>query len=251
MRIAVLSAILEEINLLKTDLQNSHCETIGEREYYSGSLYGIDSVLVFSRWGKVAAASATATLITKYNVDCLIFTGIAGAIAEHLNIGDIVIGNALYQHDMDARPLFLQHEIPLTGKTFFETDKNLLAKTYTATQEFISNDLNNYISTEILQTFAIDAPKIYIGKIASGDMFINDLFKTEQLRSTMPDVLAVEMEGAAVAQVCAEHNIPFIVVRTISDKADHNAHIDFQKFIMEVSEQYSKGIIKKLYQHLS
>lgn len=247
MKIGIMGAMIEEISLLKDDLIHTKQEEIGDRDYYSGKLYGIDTTLVFSRWGKVASATTATTLITKYNIDCLLFTGIAGAISSELNIGDVVIGNQLYQHDMDARPLFDKHEIPLTGKIFFNADQSLILKMENAVHTFLAKKINEHVDASILHNFSIDNPRAYTGMLASGDIFVGEHAKTNAIKKEMPDVLAVEMEGAAVAQVCSEHNIPFIVVRTISDKADHNAAIDFQKFISDVARHYSKGIIQNLY----
>lgn len=248
MKIGIMAAIPEEAISLINEMQSVSTETIGNREYYLGSLYGRDTILVFSRWGKVAASSTATTLINKYNVDHLIFTGVAGATANHLNIGDIVIGNKLYQHDMDARPIFQQHDIPLIGKTFFEADLTLVEKTQLAAKKFIAEELKKQIKPESLTTFSIKNPKVfYTGIIASGDKFVADNKVTQEITTAVPDVLAVEMEGAAVAQVCYEHDIPFIVIRIISDKADHSAAIDFQAFVAKISTDYTKGIINNLF----
>lgn len=247
MRIGIMSAMLEEIAALKEELTDITIEEIGNRKYYLGKLYGVDVVLVFSKYGKVASAIATTTLIVKYNIDQLIFTGVAGAVNQDLNIGDIVIANNLYQHDMDARPIFKQFEIPLTDNIFFPSDTVLVTKAELAAKKFISN-IKESIQEEILLDFSITNPMVHIGKIASGDMFVTNQIKTQALLSQMPDVLAVEMEGAAVAQVCYDHHVPFVVIRTISDRADHNAIIDFKKFIVDIAKQYSKNIIKHFYQ---
>jgi adenosylhomocysteine nucleosidase len=246
MKIGIMGAMIEEVALLKQDLQDICVEEIGGRSYYHGKLYGADVVLVFSRWGKVASATTVTTLITRYNIDQLIFTGIAGAVSPNLNIGDIVIGESLYQHDMDARPIFKQHEIPLTETIFFRSDNTLVSKTHSAAKGFLT-DIEKTIHSDVLRSFAITHPSVHIGKIASGDVFIANQTKTANLITVMPDVLAVEMEGAAVAQVCTDHQIPFVVVRTISDKADHSAVIDFQKFVANIAQYYSKNIIEHIF----
>jgi adenosylhomocysteine nucleosidase len=102
------------------------------------------------------------------------------------------------------------------------------------------------ITKEELQQFGIESPKLYIGDIASGDQFISDIDKKHQLRSEFPELLCVEMEGAAVAQVCDEYKIPFTIIRTISDCADQHAEINFLEFVKEVANKYSKEIILKL-----
>ena len=114
-RIGIVGAMPEEIALLERDLVETRRQSRGMREYLEGSLYGFEAVLVFSRWGKVAAASTGTTLIEVYDVNLIVFTGVAGAIAEDLEIGDVVIGNRLVQHDLDASALpgLKRHEVPL------------------------------------------------------------------------------------------------------------------------------------------
>jgi adenosylhomocysteine nucleosidase len=102
------------------------------------------------------------------------------------------------------------------------------------------------ISKEELQQFGIESPKLYIGDIASGDQFISDVVKKHQLRDEFPELLCVEMEGAAVVQVCYEFNIPFTIIRTISDCADQHAEINFLEFVKEVANKYSREIILRL-----
>ncbi len=239
---------IEEVSQLKTAMNVHSSKIIGQREYYSGMLYGINTTLVFSRWGKVASASTATTLINQFNVDYIIFTGVAGAVSATLNIGDIVIATEVYQHDMDPRPIFKKHEVPLLGKSTFSTDKALTHQTTQAAQAFLSNDLAKIITDKTLARFSIHKPAVYCGTIASGDQFVSDPKIVAELLREMPNTLAVEMEGGSVGQVCFEHNIPFVVIRTISDKADHSAVIDFQKFIAEISTHYSQGIIENLFQ---
>ncbi len=247
MHIGIIGAMPEEVAILREDMANLVCEEIASRAYYSGMLYGKKTTLVFSRWGKVAAAIAATTLITKYRVNALIFVGVAGAISDQLNIGDVVIANQLYQHDMDARPFFKEFEIPLTGLTLIDTDLQLSAAAQKAASHFCTNEVKKVISPEVLQAFFIAQPHCHHGIIASGDCFVASNTHKTELETKMPGVLAVEMEGAAVAQVCFEHNIPFTVIRTISDKADHSAHIDFPKFISQVAKFYSRDIVKSMY----
>ncbi len=109
----IISAMQEEIQALLNELKNVSTSEKGMRTYYSGTLFNQEVVLVFSRWGKVASAATTTQLINDFDIDEIIFTGVAGGIKEELNIGDIVIGKHLYQHDLDARPFYNQFEIPI------------------------------------------------------------------------------------------------------------------------------------------
>ena len=241
-----MGAMPEEIEHIKENLLVKSKKTIGGREFISGNLHGIETVLTFSRWGKVASATTAANLINCFNINYIIFTGVAGAISEKINIGDIVIGDELYQHDMDAQPFFKKHQIPLTQDIFFKSEAELTKQTLIAANNF-TNNIYSLINKDILQEFNIEQPKVFLGKIATGDQFITNTKQIELIKAEMPDVLAVEMEGGAVAQVCKDHDIPFIIIRTISDKADHSAIIDFPKFINSVAKKYSLEIIKQLY----
>ena len=246
-----MGAMPEEIKGVTALLQNPQQTTIGMRTYTSGTINGIETVVVFSRWGKVAAAATVSALIHHFNITELIFTGVAGAISTELQIGDIVIANRLIQHDMDARPLMPQFEIPLLGLTYFETALEQLERASKSITTIVSdNKLTLHISGEVLSEFGITQPKLYIGDIASGDKFFANTTDKENLHSALPNILCVEMEGAAVAQVCYEYGIPFTVIRTISDNADDQSHIDFPKFIQTVSSNYSVAIITELYKSL-
>jgi adenosylhomocysteine nucleosidase len=203
---------------------------------------------VFSRWGKVAAATTATTLIHEFKITELLFTGVAGAINSDLKIGDIVLGKRLIQHDMDARPLMKQYEIPLLSKTYFETDSTLLNTASKAIQAVFENkSLHSVIAEQHLLEFKISQPKLYIGDIASGDQFFSTNEQKQNLNSQLPNVLCVEMEGAAVAQVCYEYEIPFSIIRTISDVADETAHFDFPSFTKNISSKYTAEIIKQIY----
>ena len=240
----------EEVEILKQEMTQLRSTKIAQREYHTGILYGLETSLVFSRWGKVAASIAATTLITKFNVDCIIFLGVAGAICDDLNMGDVVVGWQLYQHDMDARPLFPQFQIPMTDFIFLNADPALCHYAENAARDFCTN-IKTTLAPEVLQEFFINQPAVYAGIIASGDSFIAGRQQREAIRSKMPEALAVEMEGAAVAQVCVEHHIPFTVIRVISDKADHSAAVDFPKFVAGVACYYSKNILKSMYDNMN
>ncbi len=242
--IGIISAMQEEIQALLNELQLSSTVVKGMRTYYSGTLFEIPVVLVFSRWGKVASAATTVQLINDFNVDEIIFTGVAGAINSTLNIGDVVIGKNLYQHDMDASPLFEQFEIPMLRKKYIETRN--ATKLIKATNSFITN-YNLFINPSIAQDFNITNPKVIYGDIASGDEFISSKQRIKVLNNILPTAVCVEMEGAAVAQVCFEYKIPFSIIRVISDNANDNATIDFPKFANSVTSNYASGILKNYF----
>lgn len=245
--IGIMGAIPEEINGVISLLEGKTKKNIGKRSYYSGTIQGQAVVVVYSRIGKVAAATTVSTLLLTYNITELIFTGVAGAIDPRLKIGDIVVGTSLVQHDMNAFPLFPIHEIPLLGISAFKADSNAVAQSEKAIDElFDKKHLHQLISTEDLASFGIENPSRHSGLIASGDQFFNQQQQKDTLLEALPNVLCVEMEGAAVAQVCFEFNVPFTVIRTISDESNESSTIDFQRFIEKISSSYSIEIITQL-----
>jgi adenosylhomocysteine nucleosidase len=246
--VGIMGAMPEEINAITTILENQQERSIGMRKYLSGTIQGVPTIVVFSRWGKVAAATTVATLIHEFGVTAIIFTGVAGAIHHELNIGDIVLANQLVQHDMDASPLMPKFEIPLLQKTFFEVHEQQLQLATKAIQHFLEvNQLQSAVHEADLKEFKIKQPKLVVGTIASGDQFFSSSPAKEALLKALPSVQCVEMEGAAVAQVCYEYQIPFTIIRIISDAADEHSVIDFPAFINKVASKYSLGIIKQLY----
>lgn len=222
----------------------------GMRTYPRGRLWGMPVVLVFSRWGKVAAASTVTHLIAQFGVDEVIVTRVAGAVDPALNIGDIVIAGKLYQHDMDARPLFTRHEIPLLDVTTLETDPRHRQAALEAAKHLLTHDLRSHVSPTLLAEFHIEQPKVLQEDIASGDKFFAKEEDFVELRKRLPSVACVEMEGAAVAQVCHEHGVPFLIIRTISDSANEAAPIEFPKFVERVASTYSHGILRNLLKRL-
>ncbi len=251
MTIEIMSAMREEIVSLVIELGTAdEALHTGMRTYHRGKLWGIPVVMVFSRWGKVAASSTVTHLIAQFGVDEIVFTGVAGAVDPNLNVGDVVIAGKLYQHDMDARPLLMRHEIPLLDMTTLETHPRHRQIALEAAEHFLTRDLRTYVSDDLLVEFHIDNPKVVAEDIASGDKFFAKEEDLEELRKRLPTVACVEMEGAAVAQVCHEHGIPFLVIRTISDSANEAAPIDFPRFTERVASAYSHGILRNFLKRL-
>lgn len=249
--IGIMGAMHEEINTilqLMTDVEES---SYGMRTYYTGTIDGVKTVVVFSGWGKVAAATTVTSLIIRYRITDLIFIGVAGAINHELKIGDIVVADRLIQHDMDARPIMKRYEVPLLGVAYFEPAADLLAIAEKAIRGITGNQNRSFIEQKEIDKFSLAGTKVYKGTIASGDKFFANQMDKDTLLSDLPDILCVEMEGAAVAQVCYEYEIPFAVIRIISDESNENSHIDFPEFIINVSSKYSHEIIKNMFSYLA
>jgi adenosylhomocysteine nucleosidase len=246
--IAIVSAMHEELRALLPLLQHPRRETLGGREFHCGEIHGRGVVLVRSGIGKVAAAATAALLLQRFDVGQIVFTGVAGGLGADVRVGDVVVAQQLIQHDMDASPLFPRFEVPLTGRSRFDADVALADALARATQRCLLR-AGPLISAAHpgqlgqLGQLGIGQPSLHRGLIASGDRFISSRDESAALRAALPDVLAVEMEGAALAQVCADFGRPFAVLRTISDRADDSAHVDFARFIEAVASVYTRAIV--------
>jgi len=247
-RFGIISALHEEQAGLVDLLQNPQKTTAGMRDYVAGQFQGHECVSALSRIGKVAAAATVATLIERFGVTHVLFTGVAGAGDKSISVGDVVIADALVQYDMDASPLFPRFEVPLLGLTQFPSDKHLTDRLAAATGAFLANDLSTLIDAQDRNAFGLNLPRIHRGLVASGDEFIDSALRLDRLKFDFPNVLAVEMEGAAVAQVCFEFRIPFAVIRTISDNANEDSPVDFMRFIERVASRYAFGIVKRFFE---
>ena len=241
MTTAILSALAEEQQGLLERLQGLQRVTRAGREFWSGELHGTPVVLALSRIGKVAAATTTTTLIEAFGVQRLVFTGVAGGIGPGVQVGDVVVAREFVQHDMDASPLFPRYQIPLYDRERFACDVALGGALLAATRAGLKH-------LELPAT-------VHHGLIASGDRFVSAAEEARALHAALSAAghapLAVEMEGAAVAQVCHDYGIPFAAVRTISDRADDTAHVDFPKFVTEVASRYALAIIDEFVRELN
>jgi adenosylhomocysteine nucleosidase len=243
MKIGLMAALEQELGGIRAQLIYPKNTTLGLREYICGQFGQHELVTVLARMGKVAAASTATTLIQHFNVDVVVFIGLAGGIGDDIQVGDIVVATQLAQHDLNASPFFPCHQVPLLEKTWFECHPDLSESLHRAAQIAIQDfefSKNGTIQRK---------PTVYYGPILSGDQFIAQQTQHEQLRHDFPEALAVEMEGAAVAQICYEWKKPFAVIRTISDRADHHAHHDFHTFLKHFAAPLAQDILNNWLNH--
>jgi adenosylhomocysteine nucleosidase len=225
-RTAIVSAMQEELSAVLALLPDEHRQVAGNREFWVGHLHGQEVVAVLSRIGKVAAATTAAVLIERFKVDRIVFTGVAGGLAAGVNRGDVVIADSFLQHDLDASPIFPRYEVPLYGTDRFGTDEALTEQLVRAVRR------------------ALPGSHLHRGLVVSGDRFVSSAVECQALQRALPEALAVEMEGAAFAQVCRDYGMPFAAVRTVSDRADDEAHGDFLSFIDQVASRHSAAIVE-------
>ena len=218
----------EELELLLASLQERQDERVGPFELHRGVLETHPVLLAQCGIGKVNAAALTQLLVSQ-GVERLIFTGVAGALEPSLNVGDIVISTDLVQHDVDA--------------TSFDYE---LGQVPGETLAWAADAQLRRLAVEAAR--AVDNVQVLEGRILSGDQFIASPDKGAWLRETFGGV-CTEMEGAAVAQVCAKWKIPFVIIRSMSDSADDSAEVDFPTFVALAAghaEQVVRGMLRKL-----
>lgn len=211
--VGIIGAMPSEIELIKEKMEIVTTKRVLESDFFVGKMHQKSVVVVCSGVGKVNAAICTQVLIDLFGADYIIDIGVAGAIDADLNIGDVVIGKDFVQHDMDVSGLGYDHGvIPGMDVSFFPSDEDLIA-------------LAQGSATKL------DIPHV-LARIASGDKFVSDLDTKAKIRSRF-GAACVEMEGAAIAQACHLNLIPFVAIRSISDKADDNASDSFKQSLDE------------------
>ncbi len=251
MKLGLMGAMPEEVDGIRAVMEVTGTEEIAGRVYTLGRWQGTDVVLVFSRCGKVSSASTATTLLQHFGVDAILFVGVAGAVHPDLHIGDIVIASDLIQHDMDASglPIFQRFEIPLLGRARFPAPATgspapppRQVPTSATVSRAISmptragNSTSRRRASSPVSSRAATSSSTIPAHIAS-------------LRAALPELLCVEMEGAAVAQVCHEHgDRPLLVLRIISDRADHSAAIDFSKFVTRIATDLGTRVVERVLQ---
>lgn len=210
--IGIIGAMDEEVIKLKDCLTDVTIKNIASMEFFEGKLSDKDVVVVRSGIGKVNAAICAQILADIYHVDAIINTGIAGSLNADINIGDIVLSEDALQHDVDAVAFgYDVSVIPRMETSLFRADQRLIDIAKSVCEDNIK-DIN-----------------VYVGRIVSGDQFISDKDKKDYLIKTFNGD-CTEMEGAAIAHAAYLNNIPFLIIRAISDKADDSAHMDYPEF---------------------
>lgn len=243
----------EEIQSIKQNMIIDKEELIANRKFYLGKLDNKPIVLVKSEWGKVNAGVTTQLLISFFEVEKIIFTGVAGGVDPHLQIGDIIISTKLYQHDYaywtdeGLKPM----EIPIPmkdgkdkGYLYFEADEGLISLAEKSAKALNFPEIPQVLTKGKRGRM----PKVVKGIIVSGDQFIQSEKKRIWLKETF-DAKAVEMEGASVAQVCTTNNIPFVVIRTLSDLADKSSYDTFH-LLTPYAAGNSSLLIKEMIKNL-
>ena len=210
--IGIIGAMEVEVAILKEKMEDVRIIKKASMDFYEGILAGKKVVVVRSGIGKVNAGICAQILADVFSVDAIINTGIAGSLNKNINIGDIVLSTDVVQHDMDATGFgYRKGQIPQMPVFFFNADDNL-----------------RRLAAEVCKEVNPDI-QVFEGRIASGDQFVCDQDVKNRIVSEF-SAYATEMEGAAIGQAAYLNEIPFLVVRAISDKADGSAQMDYSEF---------------------
>ena len=236
--IGIIAAMREELAAVRDALRAGgpvQAERAAGVELERGVLAGREVVLALSGIGKVAAATTAALLCER--VDAVVMVGTAGGLGADVKPGDVVVATAALQHDFDARPLWPRRVLPGLGVERIATAPALTDVLAAAAEQVCAEHRAD------LAELGLGRPSVHRGLVVSGDVFVATVEASALLRSDLPDALAVEMEGAAVAQVCHVAGVPFGLVRTISDRADSDAHLDFPVFLRAVAAPYAHDLV--------
>lgn len=225
MMLGIIGAMDEEVTQIKERMEDVKVTTMAAMDFYEGSIHDHPVVVVMSGIGKVNAAVCAEILVLKYGVDAIINTGIAGSLDAKIDIGDIVLSTDTLEHDMDAVTFgYPVGQIPRMDTLSFTADEQLrkLAKA-------VCEEVNPDIS-------------VFEGRVVSGDQFVSDKEKKDWLVSTF-DGSCTEMEGAAIGHTAYLNNVPFLIIRAISDKADDSASMDYSAFEAKAIEHSVKLLL--------
>lgn len=230
MKVAIIGAMEEEVVLLRGKMEGRKDTVVAGYEFYEGTLNGVNVILLRSGIGKVNAAISTTILNQVFKPDYVINTGSAGGLNTELNVGDVVISSEVRHHDVDVTVFDYEYgQVPQMPAAFLPDDKLV---------EIAEKCAKNVSDRKVLK-----------GLIASGDSFISDADRVAFIKEKLPGMYAVEMEAAAVAQVCYQFEVPFVIIRAVSDVADKEANVSFEQFL-EVAAKNSAELIIEMVKEL-
>jgi adenosylhomocysteine nucleosidase len=227
MRIGIIGAMDEEVDLLRSKMADIEEINLAGSEFYNGKIDNQEVVLLKSGIGKVNAAMGTALLIEKFHPDVIINTGSAGGFHKELNVGDVVISTEVRHHDVDVTIFGYEYGQVPRMPAYFSPDDNLVSVAEKSAEK-------------------INEIQVVKGLIASGDSFMNDPERVELIRSKMPDLYAAEMEAAAIAQVAHQFEVPFVIIRSLSDIAGKDSNVSFDQFLETAAKNSAELILLML-----
>jgi adenosylhomocysteine nucleosidase len=230
MRIGIIGAMEEEVVLLREQLNNLQEKKIAGCEFYNGQLNGQEIVLLKSGIGKVNAAIGTTLMIQMYEPDVILNTGSAGGFHTDLNVGDVVISTEVRHHDVDATIFGYEYgQVPQMPANYLPDEK--------------------LVEAAVKAGAKVENIQVVKGLIASGDSFMSDHDRVEDIRKKFPSLYAAEMEAAAIAQTAYQFGVPFVIIRSLSDIAGKDARVSYDQFLKTASK-HSAELVQKIVEEL-
>ncbi|WP_261816663.1 5'-methylthioadenosine/S-adenosylhomocysteine nucleosidase [Vibrio gallicus] len=224
MKVGIIGAMEQEVSILKQSISNLTEQQKGGCTFYAGNIKGVEVVLLQSGIGKVAASIGTTLLINEFQPDIVINTGSAGGFDASLNLGDVIISSEVRHHDADVTAFGYEIGQMAGQPAAFIADQYLIE----------------------LAEKALGDKHAVRGLICTGDTFVCTPEAQQRIRSNFPSVIAVEMEASAIAQTCHQFNMPFVVVRAISDVADKESPMSFEEFLPLAAKSSSEMVFNML-----
>lgn len=230
MKIGIIGAMEEEVIILRDKLSQRQDKKLAGCEFYTGQIDGLDIILLKSGIGKVNAAIGTTLMIEMFKPDCIINTGSAGGFHKDLNVGDVVISTEVRHHDVDATIFGYEYGQVPQMPAFYVPDTNL-------------------VSIAVRSAKKVSGIQVAQGLIASGDSFMSDHERVEFIRTKLSGLYAAEMEAAAIAQVAYQFEVPFVIIRSLSDIAGKDARLSYDQFL-ETASKHSAELILLMIEEL-
>jgi adenosylhomocysteine nucleosidase len=229
-KVAIIGAMEEEVSILRDKMTDREEITIANSEFSTGKLNGVHVILLKSGIGKVNAAMSTAILLERFNPDYVINTGSAGGFLPSLNVGDVVISTEVCHHDVDVTAFGYEYgQVPGLPPAFLADEKLV---------QIAEKSAENISDIQVVK-----------GLIATGDSFMNDPARVEFVRKQFNELYAVEMEAAAIAQVCYQFNTPFVIIRALSDIAGKESNVSFEQFL-QTAALHSANLVMNMVENL-
>lgn len=222
--IAIIGAMPQEVSTLSARLEAMTTNEAAGVVIYSGLLDGVPVVVTQSGIGKVNATIATALVIERFSPRMVINTGSAGGIGDGLAVGDVIIGHRVAHHDVDVTAFGYQMGQMAQMPVDYPSDDRLIAVAQDCAKVFPN-------------------ATVHSGQIVSGDQFVADTQRFNTIRTWFPQAVAVEMEAAAIAQTCYQFDLPFVVIRAVSDLANEDASISFDEFVEQAGKHSAEMVI--------
>lgn len=226
-------------------------EVVAGRKYFTKVLEKYTLVLCECGIGKVCSGTTAVVLLDRFNADAIIVAGVAGGLRADVAIGDIIVVNAVMQHDFNCYPFVPRHTIVNIGVDVMHTDKRLTEALRAAAEEILNKSYSTIVPQHVREAHGLSLPRLHEGCSISGDKFLENLHEKNEIVNRIPAAITIEMEGGAVGQVCYEASKPFVSLRVVSDLCDGNGLEDYDAYCTHVASEVLYAILSLFFDQVS